>query len=186
MVDAGSEDIDRRGPAPLPPPRALRLEALPRNPDHRRETDLRQARVIVLGLALGASLIFVLLWASTVAVISPRAVNGPPPPTLPVVESFRESSLSTPAGPTVTLVLENPGTVSIDGLHAFLVLNQAYEFNFTSVTRASPLGPGQSASSTIIVLGPQIECGLSYSLTMNGTETNGSEFSMAESPTYSS
>jgi hypothetical protein len=100
------------------------------------------------------------------------------------IVSFELNLTPTPAGPRMTLTLENSGSSAIVYLSASLSPPAAWGgqvFNFPSVNGASPLAPGQSA--TVTVGGPlpdeNLTCGAFYAWTVSGISGSlsaGSEF----------
>jgi hypothetical protein len=91
-----------------------------------------------------------------------------------------------PGGPVVSVTIKNISGNDVTLLNASLALGPAevmpgniqrsYSFVFNA-SPSNPLRPGQSTTSTEILIGAGFETDRNYPLTINGTLANGTEFS---------
>jgi hypothetical protein len=94
------------------------------------------------------------------------------------VETFRELPGGTPAGPTVELTLRSSGSVGIVNVSAFLSIQPTNRFDFSNVTPQTPLLPGESTTSSTVLVGPIFSCGDSYLITITGKFSTASAFAI--------
>jgi len=97
------------------------------------------------------------------------------------VVSAEMASLITPAGPTVTITLQNEMGQNVTSLEAVLELSMNnYTYGFPGVSLSNPLKQGQSASDTETLINGGFSTGEAYPLVIEGT-TQGLNFTCVTS-----
>jgi len=137
-------------------------------------------RRIVMSRAVLAGLIAVLLLLASAVVIQElkitdlsnemSSLNQQLTPTGGIrVVSAEMASLNTPAGPTVTITLQNEMGQNVTSLRAVLELAMDnYTYSFAGVSLSNPLKQGQSASDTEILINGGFSAGEAYPLVIEG------------------
>jgi hypothetical protein len=98
------------------------------------------------------------------------------------VVSFESVAPYSPAGPTVTLTVQNVGAFPEIALSAVLQMSGLPTFYFLNINATHPLGMGMTATS-VTNLGPvAISCGTTYSLEFRGMFLGGDRFDFTASP----
>jgi hypothetical protein len=83
-----------------------------------------------------------------------------------------------PAGPTIKITLKSNNTdVPITSLSATLSVGKNQRYDFPSINQSHPLMPGQTASQTLIIIGPAgYDSDSTYPLHIEGMLQNGQTF----------
>ena len=142
----------------------------------RRNRKLYLIGIVVALVALVLIVLFVVLPAITPSSPSPAPIS---------VGRLALSSSSPPLGPEIEVTLENTGTSPVTNLSAQLGVPNAPPFDFPNVTRSTPLEPGLSAMSAIVIPQGTVVCGASYSLEIRGIVSSGSTFQLDTSHSLS-
>jgi hypothetical protein len=132
----------------------------------------RSARVTITGILLAAALLASSAGSHESIVASDD--GGP----IEVVSVLGPVSPVGPGGAAVKLTLRNAGIEPVISptatLEVFSGFGTPFDFSFDKVTPSSPLRPGKSASSTLVLIGGGFDSNESYPLVINATLQNGS------------
>jgi len=132
--------------------------------------------------AVGATLLAIFPLLLALVASPPASAWGYP---VEVLSLERPPGPQTPAGPTVQLAVENVGDTPIVSLNATLQMPyHPYPFSFSNVTAATPLDPGQTATTEIDLFSGYIDCGAVYSLEVSGEAASGGHFDFVVTTPY--